>query len=401
MRITLMIKNIRNILLPLFVMAITSACESDDKDSPDTTPPTTTVSRTVLVYMVADNSLGRQYGRDDADLTEMLDGVKDGGLNGGRLLVYHNRPYTSNGNPPEMLEVTEAGLKVLKTYPDDPSIYSVDPERISEVMADMKTLAPANDYGLVLWSHANSWLGPATEDDPMYRSFGEDRGAHITVQTLASTLSDEAFKFVYFDCCLMGNVETLYELRHLAPVMVASPTELHIDGMPYDENVPLMFLEEPDMETAAENTYQYYVSSNNPCQMTVINTAGLEGLATATRAIMETVEDYPSYSEIMSLQRYSKPGEVCNGYDMEQYMELLAADREPELLEAWRNALDGTVDYMAATTSGIGGLVIDLDHYCGLASFAFRDFSDISWRGYNTLQWWYDVVSVTPALSSL
>lgn len=403
------------LILPLFAFLLLPACGDDEEDAPkpvDPQPPAA-VGRTVLVYMVADNSLGTNWGCDQTDIDEMLEGVKGGALNGGRLLVYHNRPKTASGNPPQMLEITEQGLKVLKNYPDDPSVYSVDPGRISEVMADMKALAPAEDYGLVLWSHANGWLGGTGTNDDRYRAFGDDRGYHITVQTLARTLSEERFSFIYFDCCLMGNVETIYELRNQAQMIVASPTELSIDGMPYERNVPVMFDPGLNVEDAAvamaENTYKYYEADENGmddgCQIAVYRTSELEGLASVTRPIYETVTGYNPLAT--QIQRYNKPYDVGYVFDMDNLMELYTTTSHPKgdgeyekylaLLEAWREQWRKVVVYGAATRNGIGGLYID--RYCGLGTFAIDQPSDISWRGYDTLQWWSDVVSVCPAFT--
>lgn len=391
------------LILPLLTFVLLPACGDDDEPVP-APEPANPVSRTVLVYMVADNSLGTWNHSDDEDLLEMRAGSKNGALNGGRLIVYYNRPYTNSGNAPLLLEIVDGNEKILKTYPDDPSIYSVDPERITEVMADMKSIAPADEYGLVLWSHANGWLGASSSDADRYRAFGDDRGYQISVQTLAKTLEDEHFEFLYFDCCLMGNIETIYELRDVAPIIVASPTELSIDGMPYDRNVPLMFDSsltiEDAMVAAAENTYQYYEANENGfddgCQIAVYRTAELEALAEVTRPIYETVTVIdPMVTEI---QRYNKPGDVGYTYDMDNLMEYFARVDYPDLFEAWRTQWRKVVAYGAATRNGIGNLY--LDRYCGLGTMVIDHPSDITWRGYNTLQWWHDVVSVAPAYSA-
>ena len=392
------------ILFTVIAFAPLAAC--GDGDDPVTgekpgEPSATPVHRTVLVYMVADNTLGTNYGSDQDDLNEMIKGAKAGSLNGGRLLVYHNRPKTSSGNPPQMLEITKDGLKVIKTYPDDTSVYSVDPERIREVMSDMKTLAPAEDYGLVLWSHANGWLGGTDENDSRYRAFGDDRGYHITVQTLAKTLEDEHFSFVYFDCCLMGCVEVIYEMRDVAPIMVACPTELSIDGMPYDRNLPHMFSLDTDMEDAmvkaAENTYKYYEADENGyddgCQIAVYDTRNLGELADASRDIFRTVTVIDPKASL--IQSYNTSYSTKYIYDMDNLMEFFVRTSHPELLDAWREAWRKVVVYGHATRNGIGNLYID--RFCGLGTLAIDQKSDITWRGYNTLQWWKDVVSYAPA----
>lgn len=395
-----MYKFLLKIFAIIFAFAPFTACDEGDEPAvKEPVPPV--VHRTVLVYMVADNTLGTSYGSDQDDLNEMIKGAKAGALNGGRMLVYHNRPKTSSGNPPQMLEITADGMKVLKTYPDDPTVYSVDPERITEVMADMKSLAPADDYGLVLWSHANGWLGGTGENDSHYRAFGDDRGYHITVQTLAKTLENERFSFIYFDCCLMGCIEVIYELRDIAPIMVACPTELSIDGMPYDRNMPLMFSHDTDMEnamvSAAENTYKYYEADENGygdgCQIAVYDTRQLDGLADATRDIYRTVSVIDPGTTLV--QCFNTPYSIKYIFDMDNLMEYFVRVSHPELLEAWREAWREVVVYGIATRTGIGGVYFD--RFCGLGTFAIDQKSDITWRGYNTLQWWKDVVSYAPA----
>ncbi len=380
----------------LFSFVALSSC--GDKDEPG--PVLTETDRTVLVYMVADNSLGT-WSCDDADIAEMLTAAKAGGLAGGRLVVYHGRPRTEI-NPPQLLDITPSGVVTLKTYPtataDGDKIYSVDPARIREVLSDTKTFAPAGEYAIVFWSHSSGWLGPVGKDDYRYRAFGDDRGHHITIQTLASTLAGEKFSFIYFDCCQMANEESAYELRHLTPVIVGSPTELGIDGMRYDLNVPVFFSPVPDLEQAARNTYEDYAGNNLECQMTVIRTEGLERLASATRDIMVRLEDYPE--GVGSLQRYCRPTETCWSYDMKQYMELITPQDSKELLAEWEKAFDKVVTYAASTPTAIGGSALSpfyINTCNGLGMYVIKGPEEISYRQYDSLAWWNDVVSVAPA----
>lgn len=393
------------IMMSLMALLLLGSC-GDDDDSLEPQGPPAEVSRTVLVYMIADNSLASDWGSDDEDISEMLKAAKAGGLNGGRLLVYHNRLGTSKGNVPEMLEITANGLKTLKQYPDDRTIYSVDPERIREVMVDLKTLAPAEDYGLVLWSHANGWLGAPAGSEDYYRSFGDDRGYHITLPSLAKALEDEEFSFLYLDCCLMGNIECVYELRNVAPRIVASPTELHVDGMPYDRNVPLMFLETPDVDGMARNTFDSYKNYTGNklftpwCQIAAYDTSELETLAQTTRDIMATVEQYHDIPT--TLQRYTMPRERCHTADIVGYMEMLAGVEGQLLFDAWRKVLDKVITYKECTTESVssyayGELVIDPDKYSGLGIYPITSPSDANWRQYYNLAWWKDVASTAPA----
>lgn len=200
----------------------------------------------------------------------------------------------------------------------------------------------------------------------------------------------------------MGNIECIYELRNVAPRIVASPTELHVDGMPYDRNVPLMFLETPDVDGMARNTFDYYdnYNGNKPfspwCQIAAYDTSELGAFAQATRDIMATVTEYKPIPS--SLQRYTKsPFEKCHTADIDGYIALIAGDSHAELLEAWRKALDKVVTYSESSTNSIDPLTIDLNKYSGLGIYPISSPSDASWRQYYNLAWWKDVASTAPA----
>ena len=66
----------------LFMAAMLSCSSSNEPDAPPVESPT----RSVLVYMAANNNLS-YYAR--VDLEEMKEGAKD--ISGGHLLVYYHR----------------------------------------------------------------------------------------------------------------------------------------------------------------------------------------------------------------------------------------------------------------------------------------------------------------------
>lgn len=373
----LSIKYLHTIILTM-LMAVAASCDDKDEPTPEPVPPTP-VNRTVLVYMVADNSLGNK-GYDVDDLKEMITAAGTEGFNGGRLLVYWNCIQTDNEIPPRLLEIKPEGAEVLKTYPDDVTIYSVDPGRVSEVMADMKAYAPADDYGLIMWSHANGWLGtdPYGNADK-YRAFGEDRGYHITLPSLRKALEGNSFSFIYFDCCEMGNVETIYEFRNLAPVIAASPTELPNPGMAYDISVHHFFSPTPDVVGAAKATFEWYSSSSTwPwCQLAVYDTTALDRLAQESRKAQQLRT--PTQGEVSLLQPYANATK-CYSFDMEDYYTLLGAS------SAWHDALKDVVVWKATTPGSVNYL--NMEKYCGLGSAAPRTEADLTWRGYNDLEWY-------------
>lgn len=389
------------IILSLFASLLVYACSSGDKG--DEPLPPDSPARTVLVYMVADNNLGSSYNHFDTDdIDEMLEAAASSdGLGKGRLLVYHGRNGVSAGIAPQLLEITPEGTKVLKTYPADGSTYAVDASRIEEVLDDTKHFAPSAHYGLVLWGHGTGWMAETGDMRPSPRSYGNDRGRWINISDLAVSLEGHNLDFVYFDCCLMGTVEVFYEMRHVAPVLIGSPTEVMGEGMPYHLNVPVFMSAERDIIEAARNTYEYHASkAGNHCQMVVVNTEYLPELASASRAIYAQVKGFPG--ELAEVQKLSKRFDWTSPlftncrpvYDMADYFSVLAKGC-PDLLETWNKALEKCVVYKATTEYEFNGIAVD--RYCGLGCFLIRQQSDINYRGYSSTAWWTDAASVAPA----
>lgn len=131
---------IRYILLLAFLAL--SACKKDDA------PRYPHSSRVVLVYMAGDNNLSG-YVQDN------LDGMRRGMASApalSRTLAYVDTP----GENPRLVEVTASGTKTLHTWPSPHN--SASAATVREAIGLVRTLAPADRYGLVLWSHGLAWV---------------------------------------------------------------------------------------------------------------------------------------------------------------------------------------------------------------------------------------------------
>ena len=345
--------------------------------------------RTVLVYMVADNSLGTN-GRDLEDIDEMAEAVKANGLNGCNVVVYHH----ARGQAPELKRFDADGtLSSVKVYPYDNTTFSTDSSRMEQVIADTRRLAPSRELGMVLWSHGDGWVNQRGRGPQ--RSFGDDRSRSMKVTTLAGVLGDENLCFLYFDCCHMATIEVVYELRRAAPVIVGSVSELPAEGMPYQRNIPVFTADVPDMAQAARNTFEYYdelPGSHRTCTICVVNTAALDKLATATRRIMALSPATPSRGDV---QRFMVSSSTCTLYDLAHFIDL--TDCPVEIKDSWHAALDEAVMYRAATPWVWDMLAID--HHCGLGTYVLESPQEAYYRGYDTLAWWRDVVSANANFS--
>ncbi len=372
-----------SLLLLIIASLSIFSCKSDPDPTPDPKPRET--SRTVLVYMVASNSLNSAAADD---IESMKIAVNNGALQDGRLLIY-KVGYQSS---PELQEFTPNGLVTLKSYPGVTS--SVTVEAMTQVMADMKALAPAAEYGAIFWSHSTGWLSPVKVQPRTSRSWGDDKGAKMSIPDMAVALKDTELSFIYFDCCFMGNIETLYEFRGTTPYIVASPVEVPADGMPYEMNLKYFFSKKPDLIKIARNTYEHYNAlsgSNRSCAMSVYNMDAIERVAEASAAILASNHITP---EGIEYQQYGFHTSWNNFdgmyYDMGQYYESLTSDKP--LLESYRDAMDSFIEYTAATPKMWG--TWELKHTSGVSTYIYsEDPANGSLNGYESLAWWRDIVS--------
>ncbi|MDE6266205.1 MAG: hypothetical protein K2M07_02505 [Muribaculaceae bacterium] len=343
--------------------------------------------RTVLVYMVANNSLGRYY-FDEADLEEMRKGAVDGKLGNSRWLVYHH-PY---GEAPRLKELMEDGTFVtLREYSEGSQSVTID--RMKEVMDDTRFLAPAKDYGLVLWSHATGWLqNGVTESRSKLRAFGDDGGRYMNITSLAQALEGQNLSFIYADCCYMGCVEVAYQLRDCARYFVASAAELPAAGMNYSVNMECLTGQNLDLIGSARNTYEMYAKDNSTrpnqswCTMSVVDLSMMDELSNITAEVYRTGE-FPH-----SLNPQTFTAGVNYYSDLAQFVENVTPDNT--LLSRWNNIFSKTVLYEAATPYIIGG--VEVHTHCGLTTFILNSTTDSDTRNYRQLDWYADVARFQP-----
>ena len=339
--------------------------------------------------MVATNNLGTD-GADTDDLAEMQKAADNGDLGSGRLLVYH---APADASAPRLIEITAKGQTVLNTYESGTSATAA---RMNLVLDDMKALAPAESYGLVLWSHATGWLQDGIVEEAVQpRSFGSDFGKRMNITTLRSVLEGRGIEYVYVDACYMATVEVAYELRNVTTHIVASASELPRDGMPYDLNVKhLIGGTRDNLVKAATNTFDLYNSKEDPqlrtCTMAVIATDALDDLAAATAGIYR-LTPLPHPGKDVTNYR----GTARQGYsiDFGEYVNALstASSLEPSLADSFNAALARTVVYAAATDKLWD--MWPIHNHSGLSTYVFNNSTDYSIKGYDTLEWFEDVVS--------
>lgn len=222
-------------LLCISFFLLFTACNQDD----DPVPPEVG-SRTVLVYIVADNNLS-SFAKEDVE--EMIAGMESVDLSSSNLLVYQDDRvapvlFRISRNKKGRLE-----KEIIKEYAEQ---VSTKASVMKEVMHRAFYEYPADSYGLVYWSHADGWI-PYPVPSASTRWIGQDTGEgqdnRMNISDFVDVLDDGMphFDFIMFDACFMMSVEVAYEVRNYTDYYIGSPTENPGPGAPYDKVVPYMF----------------------------------------------------------------------------------------------------------------------------------------------------------------
>lgn len=375
------------------------------------------IKRVVLLYAVASNNL---YSNLQSDKSEIIEAAKDIDLSGLSMLVYQ---VTPTGNP-ELLELTKDNTGAcefvqVKEYSRD--LYSTDPVRISEVMEDVRHLRESENYGLILWSHGtgidpsfsthgnNPVLSVASERDvtsieyitaenvPGLYSFGSDRDMdknasyydETDIDELAAAIPDGMFDFIWFDACYMSGIETIYQLRNKCDYFVGYPTEVYTPGMPYDQTIPYILRETPDLKGAAEKFFNYYAqhqaSSYRVATVAVADMGEIEKVAEYCRAAYADA----TVPSVAGLQKYSR-NSFGPFYDFAQYTRLMAesSPSAPDV-RGFEEAMERFIIYKAATEKDFNFNPISPENYSGISCYRFWE-GDSSEKAlyYHTLDWY-------------
>ena len=312
-------------VLSVVILLVLPSCQDSGGEEPQF--PSEKGRRTVLVYMAAQNSLGL-YRHQAADSAEIMAGRRYIDDND-RLLV-----FVDDAHWPRLYRYTRSCKRPELVRQWDHEVCSTSPEQLREVVTWVKERYPSAEYGLVMWSHADGWLPPTNKDctdvppsssvrpfsfgiDDGGYGMGSDKGPQMDVGEMAAALAVTGvrFKYIFFDACLMQNLEVAYALRHVTDCVVAAPMPIPAAGAYYENQLRHgLFAESPSAIVA---TYVSDVSSPSlsyqyddyGITLSAVHTAALEPLAQVLRralphsaaagrasASMEGVLNYQAYT---------------------------------------------------------------------------------------------------------
>ena len=263
--------------LPFFVLAAVFcfSCSKEENEFP------ADISKSVFVYMVADNDLD-YYGVEN--VIDMQKGLSDTSY--GHIIVYLDRASTSNPSHPCLYDIKHDTVqsitsKIIRVYPEQ---NSCDAGVFENVFSDAESYCKmfgSDITRLVFWSHGTGWL-PQNALTPIAKSFGQDSDEEMDIISLSEVLNKRHFEYILMDACFMGSLETAFQMRKCADYLILSPSEVLSRGFPYDKIAQYLVEAENCAEEICKSFYDCYsVKQNAFCSATISleDTKWLDSLA--------------------------------------------------------------------------------------------------------------------------
>ena len=348
----------------IYIMLLaTLLCGCRKSDLPE---PEAEAERTVIVYMVAENSLARYAAYDSLEMARAVGQIPDDC----NLILYND-----GASLPTITRMnSRQGISLWRRYTSDQD--SADSLTMLRTLSEVTRAFPSRHYALVLWSHASGWI-------PKRKTFGIDNnrnsdysntGSELTITALRGVLEQlPHMDFILSDACYMQSVEVAHELRRVTDYLIGSPSEIPGNGAPYDRIMAAMMA--GDAVGVAEQYYQYYTSGGGVA-LSVVDCRQMDSLARLTAPLVDSLWTGASDVPTDGVQHYcpfdnSLHRPECQ--DMRGMMHALLPDGQ---FQAWDSLFARTVIWHKATpywASVYAGnehhMITDAEHYSGLSMY--------------------------------
>lgn len=358
-----------------------SACHRHDLPEPQEK-----ARRTVIVYMMAENTLSRFAYYDS---TEMAKATLDIPADCNLLL------YKDDASLPTITRMnSETGNKLWKKYKYDQD--SADSTVMLRTLTELVHKFPSEHYALVLWSHASGWI-------PKRKTIGVDNnrnssnsnfGTEMNITTLRGVLEQlPHMDFILFDACDMQNIEVAHELRNTTDYIIGSPSEIPGNGAPYDRIMSAMM--QGDAIEIAEQYYQHYENGAGVA-LSVVDCSMIDSLAEITAPLIEEVWSRRKSIDTDNIQYYV-PFESTNKPDGQDIRGMLHSVLPDSTYQQWEKTLLQAIPWHKATNSWTTIFrgskhctLTDPDHYSGLSMFVPQEkYEPYGWNEAFRQTSWY------------
>lgn len=357
-------RTINYIFFAVLIIFSLNSCEKKPSGKPE-------YNRVVVLYMAANNNLS-SFAKQNLDL------LKSGFIpeeDSKDILVVYKHLEESNPRLVRLFKDKDGQVieDVVSAYEDQ---NSANGDVLMAVLDKVNVVFPATEYGLILWSHATGWLPEGYYDssynnaffeDPyahLVKSYGEDRGVEMEIKELKASIPYK-FSFIIFDCCLMGGVETIYELKDLTDYIIASPTEILAYGFPYSQIMNPLFKSKANLDEACELFYDFYNSKtgvNRSATIALYKTSELEELAKVSNTIFNNNREKIESLDMSKIQPYFRMNKHWF-WDIDNLMSEIASADE---YDDFNNALKRVVKTKWSTSSFLD---IEINSFSGLSTY--------------------------------
>lgn len=358
-----------------------AGCSSEEETPVIEKPVTWAENHSLIVCMHGDNGLNEFMDTNQQRLLSAFYEVPETG----RLFLFYDR-----GNYTRLTEIyINDGMvkqRLIEEYPAGRS--SANLEFMQGVFERVYAEAPeTKSWGAVLSSHGGGWVPSEVYDqylnydwyeiaDPLKRRplfYAQDGEECLEIADWVKILQGKHFDYILFDACFMASVEALYDLRHSADYLIASPAEVRGEGFPYDKIIPLMFREDHGLQACCEAFVTFYKNraADPSATISLVECAHLEGLAAAMKQVLQAADNTIDPTQIQGYECFP----IHLYYDLEQYVEQLTDDEA--LRQGFREALHRAVRFCDHTPTFISSAwrveTIDLPRSAGLTCHVERE----------------------------
>ena len=399
-------KNVHLIYILLLLTGLFAGACRGDEDMEPRLPGSSgdTLSRTLIIYMAAENSLHSYFQTDSLEIAWGLDSLDEDC----RVVLFMDDRLSTR----LCVGTRKEPLQTVKTY--EGNLCSTDSQTMVNVLKDIFHLYPARNYGLVLCSHGSGWIF----DDPVAssqsvsrRSFGIDngrrsssnQGRRMNIPTLAGVLSGfPHFDYLFFDVCFMQCVEVAYELRHAADYIIASPAEIPATGAPYTKMLRAMCSTPADPAAIVDSYVDYYINdfgsyTYGGAEITAVRTDKLEQLARATAPLMNRQLAGRTEIDATNVQHYwpiLSSAQYAGAYDLKN---LFYHTLDSATYASWVRVFDEAVPvqrltptWFSAAQNGMILPVKDIPHCGGVSVYIpLEQHQSKGWNDHYHLLEWY------------
>ena len=360
-------------VLLLLLTLLVSCCRGPEV-KPDVVGKGCTARKTLLVYMMAENSLNYYASLDVDEILQAVPSIP----RDCRLFV-----YVDDSSIPQLTQyyrMTSGETGCSRFQPFNTDVCSSDTAALGTVLDFILKDYPTETLDLIMWSHGDGWLRGPLNSAPQ-RSIGIDNGKNsssnkvtetIEVEELAALLEALPTKVdrLMFDACFMQCVESAYALRNAAEWIIASPAEIPGDGALYSTLVP-DFFNSDGPEDIMDSYIKAYEAEPAGAVLSAVHTGYMQNLADATYAYVikyfnsEKKREYTDVFSYLPGGRYNGSPAYPSYFDMNVVMKkYLTADE----YTGWREVFDSAVAYVASSAkwySAVCGRVIGYDMSVG------------------------------------